>query len=96
MDKFEFNNACAAIYDFSWNYFCDYYIEMAKYTSEDITTKSVLITVLTGILKLLHPFMPYVTEEIYQMLPVKDDESIMISKYPNITKNISLHLKKKS
>lgn len=82
MDKFEFNNACAAIYDFSWNYFCDYYIEMAKYTTEDVTTKSVLITVLTGILKLLHPFMPFVTEEIYQMLPVKEDESIMISKYP--------------
>ena len=82
MDKFQFNNAGATIYDFTWNYFCDYYIEMAKYTSEDETTQSVLCTVLTGILKLLHPFMPYVTEEIYQMLPVKDQESIMISTYP--------------
>ena len=86
MDKFQFNNAGAAIYDFTWNYFCDYYIEMAKYTSEDETTQSVLCTVLTGILKLLHPFMPYVTEEIYQMLPVKDQESIMISTYPKYSK----------
>lgn len=86
MDKFQFNNAGATIYDFTWNYFCDYYIEMAKYTNEDETTQSVLCTVLTGILKLLHPFMPYVTEEIYQMLPVKDQESIMISTYPKYSK----------
>lgn len=86
MDKFQFNNAGAVIYDFTWNYFCDYYIEMAKYTSGDETTQSVLCTVLTGILKLLHPFMPYVTEEIYQMLPVKDQESIMISTYPKYSK----------
>ncbi len=86
MDKFQFNNAGSAIYDFTWNYFCDYYIEMAKYTSEDETTQSVLCTVLTGILKLLHPFMPYVTEEIYQMLPVKEQESIMISSYPKYSK----------
>jgi len=46
------------------------------------TTKQVLLDVLTTILKLLHPFMPYVTEEIYQMLPLKDAESIMISSYP--------------
>lgn len=82
MDKYQFNNVGSAIYDFTWNYFCDYYIEMAKYSIDDITTKSVLCMVLTGILKLLHPFMPYVTEEIYQMLPVKDNESIMISSYP--------------
>ena len=82
MDKYQFNNVGSAIYDFTWNYFCDYYIEMAKYSIDDITTKSVLCSVLTGILKVLHPFMPYVTEEIYQMLPVKDSESIMISDYP--------------
>lgn len=88
MDKFEFNNAGNSIYDFSWNYFCDYYIEMAKYSIDDETTKSVLCFVLTGILKLLHPFMPYVTEEIYQMLPIKDNESIMISDYPKYTKKL--------
>ncbi len=82
MDKFQFNNAGASIYNFTWNYFCDYYIEMAKYNLDNQTTKSVLLYVLTGILKMLHPFMPFVTEEIYQMLPVKDAESIMISDYP--------------
>ena len=88
MDKYQFNNAGASIYEFTWNYFCDYYIEMAKYSIDDETTKSVLCFVLTGILKLLHPFMPYVTEEIYQMLPVKDNESIMISEYPKYTKKL--------
>ncbi|MBR4262230.1 MAG: valine--tRNA ligase [Bacilli bacterium] len=86
MDKYQFNNAGAAIYDFSWNYFCDYYIEMSKYSSDSETTKSVLCYVLTGILKMLHPFMPYVTEEIYQKLPVKEAESIMITEYPKYSK----------
>ena len=59
---------------------------MAKYTIEDDSTKSVLCYVLTGILKMLHPFMPFVTEEIYQMLPIKEQESIMLSKYPEYAK----------
>ena len=88
MDKYEFNLAGSEIYDFTWNYFCDYYIEMAKYTSEDKRTQSTLCFVLTGILKLLHPFMPFVTEEIYQMLPVKEADSIMISEYPKYTKKL--------
>ena len=86
MDKYEFNLAGSEIYDFTWNYFCDYYIEMAKYSIEEESTQSTLCYVLTGILKLLHPFMPFVTEEIYQILPVKDAESIMISEYPKYTK----------
>ncbi len=86
MDKYEFNNAGSSIYEFTWNYFCDYYIEMAKYTIGDISTKSTLCYILTGILKLLHPFMPFVTEEIYGMLPVKESESIMTSKYPEYNK----------
>ena len=87
MDKYEFNLAGSEIYDFAWNYFCDYYIEMAKYSLEDNTTKSVLCYILSGILKMLHPFMPFVTEEIYSMLPVKDAASIMISEYPKYNKN---------
>ena len=86
MDKYEFNNAGSAIYDFAWNYFCDYYIEMAKHSIENISTKSILCYVLTGILKMLQPFMPYVTDEIYNMLPVKDAEDIMVSKYPKYSK----------
>ena len=88
MDKYEFNLAGAEIYDFAWNCFCDYYIEMAKYSLDKENTKSVLCYVLTGILKMLHPFMPFVTEEIYMMLPVKDNESIMISEYPKYTKKL--------
>ena len=86
MDKYEFNLASAEIYDFTWNTFCDYYIEMAKYSLENDATKSTLCYVLTGILKMLHPFMPFVTEEIYSMLPIKDEESIMISEYPKYNK----------
>ena len=86
MEIYQFNNVGNTIYEFAWNYFCDYYIEIAKYSLNSNTTKSVLCYILTGILKMLHPFMPYVTEEIYQMLPVKDAESIMISKYPNYNK----------
>ncbi len=86
MDKYEFNNAGAAIYDFSWNYFCDYYIEMAKHSIKTISTKSTLCYVLTGILKMLQPFMPYVTDEIYNIMPVKDSEDIMVSKYPEYEK----------
>ena len=86
MDKYEFNNAGAAIYDFSWNYFCDYYIEMAKYSIDTASTKSTLCYVLTGILKMLQPFMPYVTDEIYTMLPVKEAKDIMIASYPKYSK----------
>ena len=88
MDKYEFNNAGASIYDFTWNYFCDYYIEMAKYTIDKHSTKSTLCFVLTGILKLLQPFMPYVTDEIYGMLPVKETEDIMIAEYPKYDKKL--------
>ena len=86
MDKYQFNNAGAAIYDFTWSYFCDNYIEMAKYSLDNTSTKSTLCYVLTGILKLLQPFMPYVTDEIYSMLPIKDSEDIMISEYPKCSK----------
>ena len=88
MDKYEFNLAGSEIYEFTWNYFCDYYIEMAKYSLDSISTKSTLCFILTGILKMLHPFMPFVTEEIYSMLPVKDSESIMISEYPTFDKKL--------
>ena len=88
MDKYEFNLAGAEIYDFTWNTFCDYYIEMAKYSLDSSATKSTLCFVLSGILKMLHPFMPFVTEEIYSMLPVRDSESIMIADYPKYDKKL--------
>ena len=82
MDNYEFNLVGAETYEFIWNDFCSNYIEFAKFNSESTTTKSVLCYVLTGILEILHPFMPFVTEEIYQMLPIKEYESIMIAEYP--------------
>ena len=88
MDKYEFNLAGQEIYNFTWNCFCDYYIEMAKYSLDKESTKSTLCWVLLGIMKMLHPFMPFVTEEIYGMCPVKDAESIMISNYPQYDKQL--------
>ena len=96
MDKYEFNNASAAIYEFTWNYFCDYYIEMAKYSIETESTKSTLCYVLTGILKMLQPFMPFVTDEIYNMLPVKDAEDIMVSEYPKYNKKLIFEIEEKA
>lgn len=81
MERYEFNNVGACLYDFIWSDFCDKYIEVAKFSLEDITTKSVLLETLTAILKMLHPFMPYVTDEIYNLLSIKE-ENIMISTYP--------------
>ena len=81
MDKYDFHNVGNELYSFIWDFYCDWYIELSKNNMND-TTKSVLLKVLTDILKMLHPFMPYVTEEIYSKLPVKEDVSIMITKYP--------------
>ena len=86
MDKYEFNIFGSETYSFIYDDFCSNYIEFAKFNAESQTTKSVLCYVLTGILKMLHPFMPFVTEEIYQMLPIKDKESIMIDEYPKYDK----------
>jgi len=88
MDKYEFNNAASTLYSFIWNDFCDNYIEMSKFSSDTVATKSTLYYILNGIIKMLHPFMPYVTEEIYQKLPFKDSESIMISYYPVYDKSL--------
>ena len=86
IDNYELGVALAEIYTFTWDIFCDWYIEMAKsriFEGGDaaITAKRVLVYVLTGILKLLHPYMPFITEEIYQALP-HTSESIMISDFP--------------
>ena len=88
MDKFEFNNVNSHLYSFIWEDFCDNYIEMSKYHLNDSNTKSTLLYTLKCILKMLHPFMPYVTEEIYSMITLKDHESIMISDYPIYNKDL--------
>ncbi|MBQ2946494.1 MAG: valine--tRNA ligase [Bacilli bacterium] len=88
MEKYEFNVVGSELYSFVWDNFCDWYIELAKHNMNN-TTKSVLLKVLTDILKLLHPFMPFVTEEIYSMLPIKEASSIMLSSYPKYEKEIN-------
>ena len=93
MDRYEFNNVGSELYSFIWDDFCDWYIELAKVSLND-TTKSVLLTVLKDILLMLHPFMPYVTEEIYQMLPMKESESIMIASYPKVDKKFMFNEEK--
>ena len=88
MEKYELNLVGAELYNFIWEDFCSSYIEFAKFNLDNNTTKSVLYTVLSGIIKMMHPFMPFVTEEIYQMLPIKDAESIMVSEYPKYDKKL--------
>ena len=85
MDKYEFNVVGSELYSFIWDDFCDWYIELSKADMSD-TNKSVLLYTLECILKMLHPFMPYVTEEIYMMIP-NHMESIMISDYPVYNKD---------
>ena len=89
LDHFEVGVALSTIYEFVWDVFCDWYIELTKSrlaekdTEGNLVAQNVLCYVLTGTLKLLHPFMPFITEEIYQALPHDGDaESIVIASYP--------------
>ena len=86
LDKFELGVAAAKLYDFIWDDYCDWYIELVKprlyeKTGADKTAQQVLSYVLVGALKLLHPFMPFITEEIFSYLPT-GEKSIMISSWP--------------
>ncbi len=83
LEKFELGIAVQKLYDFIWDVFCDWYIELAKIRlqSGEKNVKQVLVWVMSNTLKLLHPFMPFITEEIWQTLP-HDGESIMISAWP--------------
>ena len=87
LDKFELGMAVSKLYDFIWDDFCDWYIELAKrpLSGEDQAvaqnTRQVLVWVLTHTLALLHPFMPFVTEEIWQSLP-HDGEALIVAPWP--------------
>ncbi len=82
-DRYEFGEAAKVIYNFTWHDFASWYVEMAK-LSENKQTKVVLVYALNQIIKLLHPFMPFVTEEIYGKLPNKE-VSIMLASWPEPT-----------
>ena len=93
MDSFELGIAAGKIYDFIWDSYCDWYIELTKprLNGEDAAAKEsaqrVLLYVLTEILKLLHPFMPFITEEIWQALP-HEGEALMIAEYPGFRQEL--------
>ena len=95
MEKYEFNNAGAVLYGFIWDDFCDSYIEMSKFSLDKVSTKSTLCYTISAILRMIHPFMPYVTDEIYDMLPIKESESIVISNYPTVNKKFSFDKEEK-
>ena len=94
IENYEVGIALGEIYSFTWNLFCDWYIEMAKSrtfegsTPAALTAKRVLVQVLSGILKLLHPYMPFITEEIYSAIP-HTEESIMIASYPTFDEELN-------
>ena len=88
IESFELGIAIGKLYDFIWDVYCDWYIELTKPRiaaggETARAAQNVLVYVMQGVLKLLHPFMPFITEEIWQSMPVVDQpESIMISKWP--------------
>ena len=94
IDNYELGVALSEIYDFTWDILCDWYIEVCKSRLQDKGSRSayiaahVLVYVLTQTLKMLHPYMPFITEEIYQSLPHKD-ESIMVSEFPKYCEELN-------
>jgi valyl-tRNA synthetase len=90
LEEYKFNEACHVLYQFIWHEFCDWYLELSKLSlykgvdeqKRDLT-KQTLLEVLDATLRLLHPFMPFITEEIWQQLPrQKENASIMIAEFP--------------
>ena len=101
MESFELGIAVQKVYDFIWDEFCDWYIEMVKprlYNSDDAVSQNAALwtlkTVLIDALKLLHPYMPFITEEIFCTLQ-SEEESIMISKWPEFTADRSFSKEEK-
>ena len=97
LEEYEFSLACQSLYEFVWSEFCDWYIEMSKLRlyakaqseeekdrieKESITAQAFLLMVFDRILKLLHPFMPFITEELYHHLPTSNKESLSLESYP--------------
>ncbi len=89
IENYELGIALAKLYDFIWDVFCDWYIELVKprLASGDTDAQNVISYVFSETLKLLHPFMPFITEEIWQSLPHEGD-SIMVSSYPTVSEEL--------
>ena len=98
LEQFRFSDAAHVIYEFIWHEYCDWYVEMIKqrlyYTEDPVakrTAQTVAVEILDGITRLLHPIMPFITEEIWQRLPIdRTCESIVVAPYP--TANRAYHL----
>ncbi len=102
LDHYRFSEAANSLYQFLWGEFCDWYIELVKPRllrkkgkASRYTAQWILHYVLEGTLKLLHPFMPFITEDIYQRLPCPDEESIMISNWPVTEKKANSKVEEK-
>ena len=87
LDSYKINEAVKLIYEFFWHEFCDWYLELAKSTFSKEDTQVILYKVLEKSLRMLHPFMPFVTEEIWQRLPHEGD-SIMVATWPHLQKDL--------
>ncbi|WP_455257435.1 valine--tRNA ligase [Peptoniphilus asaccharolyticus] len=100
IDKYDIGLAANDIYDFIWSDFCDWYIEMVKprlYGTDEETkkaAKATLIYVLKGILKLLHPFMPYITEEIWDHIP-SEKEALIVAEWPVVEDSLKFNTEEK-
>src|SRR5213078_3551656 len=97
LDRYRFNDAASSLYQFIWSDYCDWYLEIAKrslYRPESPAarqaTQHTLVTVLEATLRLLHPLMPFVTEELWQRLPrdKRAPDSIMIADYPKASRRL--------
>ncbi len=89
LESYRFNDAAGVLYDFIWHKYCDWYLEITKFAENKDTAQAVLIVVLRDMLKLLHPIMPYITEEIWQNLSGNKDKWIMTAGWPVPQEGIS-------
>ncbi|MGM0652214.1 MAG: valine--tRNA ligase [Bacillota bacterium] len=100
LDKYELGEAARQVYEFLWNDFCDWYVEISKhylYLKDEgeqaeydrSQTRSLLVYVLDGVMRLLHPFMPFISEEIWQQLPHRREEALVVADWPEVNSALS-------
>jgi valyl-tRNA synthetase len=82
LEVFRFNEATSILYDFIWHKYCDWYLEMTKLAEDKTNSRKILVYLLKGILVLLHPFMPFITEQIWQKIPGNENTWIMEARWP--------------
>ena len=89
LELFRFNEATSLLYEFTWHKYCDWYLEITKLAEDKENTQKILVYLLKGILRLLHPFMPFITEEIWQKIPGNENTYIMTSAWPLVDESNS-------